>query len=355
MYVPALLVLGIAELPKVKRFRIEKELCIMALSYLALLILIFFVGETSLANPNRVFLKLFVGFGLALYAASQFQIKEHVIFLSAYILGVGVDQSILVSYSYWIDFDRYGYGLLLDPYSGKEVNSPGASNLLAMCFGYFFPLAMAKRYRKVTFVFCIILLGIICMLAFQLKARSFVVVLLMTLFITPFLFFRLWGGLKRYALMCASSGSLLLGYFLGSPGGEQFLARFSSLHSNTRIKLLLEGVPDLFKHPLGGFLPPKDIYDGIWFHNLFLDIGRIAGWVGVLGLFSSLFLLGYFVYRKRIWRQREFPLYIWTSFICFTLMMQDVVIEGSFQLLLAFFIASVFMLASKDVSRIEKI
>src|SRR5690606_33882557 len=73
--------------------------------------------------------------------------------------------------------------------------------------------------------------------------------------------------------------------------GSHLVTRFMDAGINSpRFMLWLQGLEELATRPFGGFEVDRTIDDVAYFHNVWIDFGRIAGWVPVL-IFAVLNIL----------------------------------------------------------------
>lgn len=346
-YLPAILLFLLVEIPNLKKIKVQANQLILPTLFLIFLISLFAFQQTSLESPFNVFIKFCAILLLGLYSALRFNASKYYLFFVAYLIGVVIDQLIFVGYSFYTDRYKYGYGLLLDPYLGREFNSPGVANLLALSFSIFFPLSMAKKYNRIIFLLFSLFIILIAVSGLFLQSRTFVIIMFLTLGISPFVFFKLWGGIKRYLFLCLISMTTFFLFIYKTDLMERFdSSGITKIYEDTRFNLIKDGLEKVPRYPFGGFSPERENFNGPWFHNIFLDTARMSGWIG-LSLVTLFFVVGFFqIYQGYHSSNRYFMIYFWSLIISFLLMLQDVVVEGIFQLLALYLIALLFLIHS---------
>src|SRR5690554_8186538 len=91
-----------------------------------------------------------------------------------------------------------------------------------------------------------------------------------------------------------------------------------------RFLLWQDGFLKLLTHPLGGFSVDQTIDQVRWFHNIFLDAGRLAGWFPIV----SLALFTFYSFVLFLQRKNKYSLFAGFMFaVVFALAQQDVVVE----------------------------
>jgi len=116
------------------------------------------------------------------------------------------------------------------------------------------------------------------------------------------------------------------------------------LHS-LRFQHYLRGLEMFFLHPLGGFEVDTSIEDTKWYHNIFLDTARVAGWIPVLFFLAALlYTAKYLTYKNK---SLDISLPFWVATTSFLIMQQDVVLEGGVRSLLVLFYSSYILIDSK--------
>ena len=92
----------------------------------------------------------------------------------------------------------------------------------------------------------------------------------------------------------------------------------------------------MFLYPFGGMLTSRlDIYtDTTWYHNVFLDIVRVSGYIVMLFWVAlNVFLIYMFVSNKKQCHKIYFPEYIALSLI----ISQDLAFDGFYNLMVYWF------------------
>src|SRR5690606_25575294 len=118
------------------------------------------------------------------------------------------------------------------------------------------------------------------------------------------------------------------------------LSRLDGSLESARFLLWKDGVIKLLTHPIGGFDVDQTIDPVQWFHNVFLDSARLAGWMPVLSLIAFVFYSFWLYLNKR----NEYYLFAGFVFsIVFVIMQQDVVIEAMVRLLVLLYFCAILL------------
>lgn len=304
----------------------------------------------TIDNPFRSLMSLLFSIvvtGFLLQAKSQ-EVQFKLITL--YIFGFGFDALVLIGYSCWVDPFRYGYGLLLNPYDGEEMNSPGASNTLAilatLLIYFLFKKQMLIKRLAVMFLMVLVLMA-----AFFLGGRTFFVILAVSILLMVFIGFevgQIWKLFIYTLLLTILVFALVSSTELLSDKLVFTLQRFHSGLESNRFLHYAYGMSVFFDYPFGGFNVDSTIENTRWFHNIFLDIARIGGWFPVLAL---IFVVLYIAATMLVKRSEYFVFGYLLFTVSFLIMQQDVVLEGNFRMLIVMFFSGILLHSKKPVSK----
>lgn len=263
-------------------------------------------------------------------------------FIVLYVLGFAFDTLVIVGYSFWVDASRYGYGLLLNPFSGEELNSPGASNTLSvlaamLTFFLFQRLGYVKKLAALS------LMSVVLLAAIFLGGRTFFVILAASFFMVLFLGVRLKQLPKVFlvsAIVLALGVVLISSVDFLSDKVELTLHRLSQGLESKRFEHYAHGISVFFNYPFGGFSVDPNIENTKWFHNIFLDNARISGWIPVLSLLLAMVYIASAYFRKRY---NYFVFGFLLFFVSVLIMQQDVVLEGNFRMLMLMYFVGILL------------
>jgi len=305
--------------------------------------------EMTLGSPFKLFL-IYVSKSVVIGLLLLLNPKMKNSILGLFVSGIFFQNLLIIGYSYWIDPVRYGYNLLLNPFSGQEHNSGGCASAMANSFVYFSFLVFFENNRL-----CILLgflLSILCLIGgLFLGSRTFFLVIFMTV-----MFFALVKFLFKeyYRVLFFSCIAILILFFLVSSSYELssklllFEKRidYVGISSTGRTELWAYGLETFAEYPFGGI--PMDKIGSKWLHNIFFDTFRVAGWFPLIPLFILYLLggIGVILAEKRI--DSVLP-------ICYVIligmeMMIDIVLEGPVgggDLLIVFFLSNIIILSLK--------
>jgi hypothetical protein len=299
-------------------------------------------SRLEMIEPLRTFISLIfflVPAGFILQSKTQeSQYKLIVLF----IFGYGLQAFVFTIYSFLIDRNEYGYAGLLDPFSGEIINSPGISNSLSVFASMliFFLFQNIGFMRKVS-VFIILFLVVAS--AIFLGQRAFFVISVVSIFIMLTQGAKPVHFIKNFfltSILIIMSINLLDNLDVLADSLEFLGGRFSDGLASPRFSHYLYGIRMFLEYPLGGFSVDPAIEDTKWFHNIFLDIARVAGWVPVLSLVMIITYIAItFFYKKNRYFTFGYMLFL----MSFLLMQEDVIMEGNFRILVVMYYVGILL------------
>jgi hypothetical protein len=249
-------------------------------------------------------------------------------------LAMLLDAVLVVGYNYI--YGGGGYGLLLNPFTNKEVNSPPWALMLAAGSYVLVQWGMSKGLLTkllVWVVFCfVVALGVF------LSSRAFVVLQFCS--IVLLIFFNRRGSSFLYMLLGAG---LAIGLFLvWGDSLIEYTDRYGKGLESGRWALLAEGVSKLMLHPLGGFEPNYVYHKARHYHNFWLDTARIGG---LLPFLLSLALSFYCLFKSYgVSKLEGASLVVGAHLLFLLIMFQDVILEGNWRIMVAYYFSCIFIL-----------
>lgn len=319
------------------RFKIG-YLVLLAL-FLVFLLPQYSIGYNQITVSNPVLSMLSVCFSLLVVGyVFQLQTPETMRRLVVLmVLGIGLEAFISVAYSFYTAPLKYGYGLLYNPILGEETNSPGAANRLALLsslliFEFF---RDDKLFKKIAILFVVVLVSVS---AAWLASRAYFALMIIAFVLTMLLDFKVRVLAFFVFLMFFVVISLPIVFTYLDADAFGHIGRLSGGLESTRFSLYLDGLYKLLKYPIGGFEVNKNIENVAWFHNIFLDAARLAGWLPILGLvlfccYSFLMFLGK--------KNSHYKFFGFIFFVVFILAQQDVVVEGMIRIVVVMFLCAI--------------
>lgn len=305
---------------------------------------VFFIGADGLLleTPFKYAVYIiFMIFCLTLLLINNMEYAEKALLF--FILGIFMRAETVVIYSYLDPYGMYGYGKLLDPFSHEEINSPGISNSLAIVFTFLLVAFKAKSF--VEKIALIIMYPLLLLSSVFLGGRAFFLIAIFGLIYQ----YRNNINLRTVVYSIFSGMGLLVLFFFifkDIPVFDKYFdlvfERFGSEGlKSARFELIQDGISKFFIHPFGGFTPYASEYSGNWYHNIYLDSARVAGFVPlIMFVISNLILFScYFRYNRKNNRP-----YFFLSIITLIIMCQDVVLEGNMMLLICYALFSTMQL-----------
>lgn len=296
-------------------------------------------SQVTLDNPIASMLSVMfsiVMFGLLLQQLPPVIIRNSIVF---FVVGVGVEALITVVYSFIDEPYFYGYGRLYNPFHDREENSPGAALKIACLssVGIWFIFNNKSLYKKIALLAFV---SFLTLLAAWLASRAYFVILFFALVLCVFINLRL----KNIIIVVMLGGLGLISFYALFQNFDASifsqLSRFDGGLESARFLLWKDGVVKLLTHPIGGFDVDQTIDPVQWFHNVFLDSARLAGWMPVLSLIAFVFYSFWLYLNKR----NEYYLFAGFVFsIVFVIMQQDVVIEAMVRLLVLLYFCAILL------------
>lgn len=308
----------------------------------------YLIGYQQITVDNPVLSMLSVMFSIVIYGILLQQmpikvIRASIVFL---VIGIGIEALITLFYSYHLNPALYGYGLLYNPILNKEVNSPGVALKIA-CFSsmlVWFVFQYLSTFRKIGLLFIISILVIFSM---WLASRAFFVILFLAIALSLLLNLKLKniGNFIFLSLLGLGCFYLLLQHFDISLFSR--VNRLDGSLQSPRFLLWQDGFLKLLTHPLGGFSVDQTIEPVRWFHNIFLDAGRLAGWIPIV----SLALFTFYSFVLFLQRKNKYSLFAGFMFaVVFALAQQDVVVEAMIRFVVLLYFCAI-LLGVKDSSQ----
>lgn len=315
---------------------------------------LFLIGHDRMTLDNSW--QVFIAFNITLITSTLIleitNLEGKVKVLVIYILGVGVVPLISVSYSFLFNDGSYGRGLIYNPITNNTTNSPLASNnlsLLASVFIYW----LFKQEQLVYKLLCILCVGVISFLGAFLGGRTYFIIIG---FAFVFLFLL---GKERKKLQT----SLVLGFvvvffifvfweqavFLQEKLAilnERFKAGMAT--GDVRFELIADGFKQLLTHPLGGYEVNSSISSVRWFHNIFIDMGRLAGWIPVILLILSIIYVLLKSIKKVFIGNKSYKIPLMFFLLSFLLLQQDIAIEGDYRVLIVMVLSGVILIGRES-------
>lgn len=348
IYLPLMLLSIALNMNGILRHKTKMYSILLYIIFVMFLVTVFGIGSDNffISSPFNVMwaiLILTTYLGAVLEAIND---SEKVKLIAFYVLGMCAQCLCIVAYSY-MSGGNYGYGLLINPFTGNQINSPSVSNVMALSmsvvlFFLFYKNGVNRIYSSLfililtaagvflsgrTFFFLSgISLGWLLLrnLSFKTVLKSLVYVLLAFIIVTYFL----PEGMTKYY--------------------DFAIARMSEGLESNRFKHWAHGLTVSPDYPFGGFQVDKSIEDTNWYHNILLDTARVAGFIPLFS-FIMFTLTSALLYLYRIKTNLKFfGLMIFT--ISFLIMQQDVVLEGEYRMLIVFFLSSILLTSNEKTS-----
>lgn len=351
VYLPVLLFF-IAAKPSYLLQPMLKKNFLIAFSLISLFLLPqYTIGYHQITVDNPVLSMLSVMFSIVVLGGLLQQLSPSIIknCIVILIIGIGADALITIVYSLLQNSTYYGYGRLYNPIIGEEVNSPGAAlkiaSLTSICIWYIFQkIGFLQKLMLLT------LISVLLLLAIWLASRAFFALIFLSLAFAFILNFKIKNIIR---VTFFGVVGLLLFVILFQSIDISIFSRLNRLDGNlesARYLLWKDGFTKLLTHPIGGFSVDQTIDPVRWFHNIFLDSGRLAGWLPVFSL-SMFALYSFYLFLNK---RNEYSLFAGFIFaIVFLLMQQDVVVEAMVRFLVLTYFCSILLGISRPLSEKE--
>ncbi|WP_440863669.1 O-antigen ligase family protein [Symbiopectobacterium purcellii] len=272
--------------------------------------------------------------------------SEKIKLFTYYLAGICVQSLCIIFYSY-LNGENYGYGKLINPFTGNDMNSPSVSNVMglsmsATMFYIFYRLGVRRIYSCGLF-FIILAAGIF------LSGRTFFLLSVITIFL---LMVRGMSLKKTIQILILFPFVISLFLFLMPDWMVKHydfaLGRMGEGFESKRFKHWSHGIAIFMHYPFGGFTVDKSIESTNWYHNILLDTARVAGLIPVFCyvLFTIASLFMFYNSKKTTYKYFGFIMFV----ISFLIMQQDVIFEGEYRMLIVLFLSAV-IISTKNRSR----
>lgn len=274
----------------------------------------------------------------------QNQPKEtQVKMLFYYIIGFGFQAFIIAGYSYLFNDGSYGYGNIYNPFTQQEINSPVTSNNLSVLASLLvFYLFNNSNIAKKAFI--TLLLFIVLGLGVFLGGRTFFIILLFAFLYSAI---RPLTVNKLVLISLLTISSLLISTYISDFINIDFvLKRFEKGLESKRFLHYQHGLSEFFKHPLGGYTIDQSIENTRWFHNIFLDMGRLGGWIPVAFFSLSLIYVALKSCKKVLFADTHYNFAILMLLVSFLILQQDTSIEGDYRSYITLVLSSIILLSN---------
>lgn len=341
-----------------KNFRIEKRILFQYGLVFFSILLLFIIGNQRMTLENTW--QVFIAFNLTLItsvlAIHKNKVKLSSFLIVSYILGLGVVPLITAGYSYFFNEGNYGRGLVFNPVTGSTTNSPLVSNNLALLTSMliYFLFKINNVLLKTLVLACV---GSLAFLGVFLGGRTYFIIISLA-FLYQLLFGKHYKKIKTlltiifllmiFVLLFWEQATFLqekINYL-----GNRFEAGITS--GDVRFFLIADGFNQLLIHPLGGYEVDRSISSVRWFHNIFIDMGRLGGWIPVF------LLVAFVVYVLLRSSTRFFVMrdtnrfFLMLFFLSFLLLQQDIGIEGDYRVLIVMVLTGLLLIRHKKPFKI---
>lgn len=262
--------------------------------------------------------------------------KQLILFYS---LGLVAKVLITIYYSINLDFFKYGYGLLFDPFTNKEVNSPSYANALVFTL----PILLYK-FRCSFFYFFLIFLVVIS--GIYLGSRTFIFLFMLSIIVWIYNESRFRTFV--YTIMCSVTFLFILGgVFFEEISDLTIFKRINDIGLETsRFKLYGSALEELYYSPMGWYGIDQSVEKTLWYHNLWLDTSRVSG---LCGLFILLFFM---IFTLVNWKNKHY-VYLMNYLLIVLICSQDVIIEGNTQALMFLYLNSLIIVRREKKRGLE--
>lgn len=353
LYLPVLAILYLIKSSTLFSVKLRADFLILLALMLLSVFPLYSIGLNNLTteSPVKALAFWFVSIvlaGLVLQCQSR-RVKYIAIML--YVSGIGLESVIISGYSFLTDPMLNGYGKVFDPFLGGDVNSPAISNnlsIFAFMLLYLIFFTQDYRVKLLSITFLALVLGA----AVYLGGRTFFLILLTSFVLLVISDFRIKHlvAVAPYVVMLIFAVALL---FVKVEEVQLYLeftwSRFDNGLDSNRYNHYFDGLSKIIYHPVGGFEVDKSIENTKWYHNVFLDNARIAGWLPVLALTMASLFIGFKMYKYK--PRDKYYKFCFVLFVTVLLVMQqDVVVEGNMRTLVLMYFSGLLVLSGRKWS-----
>lgn len=314
------------------------------------IISIFGIGYSNMTldQPFKYMIAIIfqIAFVFLIFSTTKIDCYKNI--LDGVVFGYLLNSTIIIGYSTLYSSSYIGYGSLTDPFTGLQLNTPHISNSIAVVFSYYFSKLFIMESKFNTTLYALTC-GMMVIFAIILAGRTFFIISICI--ITLCLLHR--SDVKSIAslLIFIIVGLTLFTYFASSENSiyiDFLLNRFENGIESSRSNLYLYALTQMFNYPLGGFSVNSSVADTLWFHNIFFDTARVAGW---FPLFFLIFFYSSFASKVINLSSDSVLLQFKAAFISlFLVAQQDVIIEGNSKIFLATYISIICLSSINNIS-----
>ncbi|MBD2781297.1 hypothetical protein [Xenorhabdus szentirmaii] len=248
---------------------------------------------------------------------------------------------IIALYSYMNGFR--GYNDLYDPFIKMPINSPLISLLAVIAY-----IVLCETIQKSTgnmiFLFILLTINILCCFIYLGSRASFIIMIIYISF-KYLLYFKGLSTNKKIISIIISSSILI--FFMN----EVNLLKLGGFEKrgleSSRFDILKNGLNMMWDYPFGGLKVVSKYYDGLWFHNMFLDIVRVSGYIVLLYWCFILFITSIIIVLNKKNNKKTFGLLFIILIISFS---QDLAFDGHYNT-----IGLLFMIMGINMKKIRMI
>lgn len=300
----------------------------------------YYLDNIDKTEPIAVITFCLVG-GL-IFILSDFNEKKNIVI--SLIAGYGFYCLFVVAYNFYILDIASVYANVYNPFSQSYENSPKFANLLIL-----FSILIFYSFKELDKFFLKILMIILFLFTFHMGivtgSRSFLLVNFL------FLLYFIIKSNKKYLLFFLSLIFPFVFIFFSNFDYEDFVV-FQRLSEDglesSRWDLYSAATTQIINHPFGGGLIDKNIFGTSWYHNFFLDIGRMSG---IFPLICFAFIYG--ICLIRAFNSDDLFLKI-MFFSCFLIMQQDVIFSGIYGIFIISFFLCILLFSQKNIPDLEE-
>lgn len=348
LYLPLFVLYYLLKFSSPVTINIQKDYAIFSVLIVLFVFSLFAIGaeRMTIDMPWRSFFMILFSLVAAGFTLHYQSYNTKLWLLGLYIIGILFYCLSIVIYSVMADPLSYGYGKLLSPFSGEELNSPAINNLLSICFAFFYYIMLYRKSRALQlFSMIVVLLSI--MAGIFLGGRTFFIIAALTILFFIVARFNIQAMFRTGIFIALLVIAVLVAFQTYKPFSHYYeFLQFRILEGyatlGVRFVLYKQGLEKLPLYPLGGF----HIEDNIWTHNLWLDTAMVAGWLPLCFLFLALlYMLKPFMSKQKA---LDFAFLFFIYLATLLIMAQDVIIEGNYRVFIVFYLSAVVMLTSSN-------
>ncbi|ARX09379.1 hypothetical protein DMB99_09710 [Proteus mirabilis] len=261
----------------------------------------------------------------------QNKIKKHLIYFSIFSLTYAFTISI---YSYINNYR--GYNDLYNPFEMVQTNSPLVATLISISLIILLECLNLSK-KNITFIIILFIISTLISTIY-LGSRASLILIFLYVFMKTLMFILNRVSIKTLTLILIFISIFI--FMIMNINLLNFGGFYERGLESSRFTIIKDGLYSLLDHPFGGM----KVVSASWFHNIFLDIARVSGyivtlfWCIILTFILTIIIANKFIYKTK----KTFGILFFILMLSFS---QDLAFDGYYNTM-----ALLFMIMGYNVN-----